>query len=175
MAEKKFKNFESLQPVVDVINEANVAINDPKRTIATSAMPEVLAGAIGAGAGGAASFAALFGLGTVGLSAAGITSGLAAAGAVVGGGMAAGVFVLAAPVALLAAGGVGIAAGVKAKKLKNEKKRVYEEAVKKQNEIIKALERERSADKARIDELTALNVLLKKAIADLRSDLGYAA
>lgn len=175
MSEKKFKNLESLNQVVDVINEANAAVNDPKRTIATSAMPEVLAGAIGAGAGGAASFAALFGLGTVGLSAAGITSGLAAAGAVVGGGMAAGVFVLAAPVALLAAGGVGVAAAVKSNKLNNEKKRIYEEAVKKQNEIIKALERERNADKARIDELTALNILLKKAISDLKSDLGYAA
>lgn len=174
MAEQKFKNLESLQPVVDVINEANTALNDPNHTIADSAMPEVLAGALGAGIGGAASFAALYGLGVAGLSAAGITSGLAAAGALVGGGMAAGVLVLAAPVAALAAGGVGIAAAVKANKLKEEKKRIYEEAVKAQNGIIKALEKERNADKKRIDELTALNILLQKAVQDLRSDLGYA-
>ena len=55
---------------------------------------------------GVGSFAALYGLGSVvGLSAAGITSGLAAAGSIVGGGMVAGVFVLAAPVAVL--GGIG--------------------------------------------------------------------
>lgn len=61
--------------------------------------------ALGAASGGAASFAALWGLGTVGLSAAGITSGLATAGAIVGGGMVAGIGVLAAPVAGLAIGG----------------------------------------------------------------------
>lgn len=174
MAKKNFNSLDSLQPVVNVINEANLALNDPKRTIANSAMPEVLAGALGAGAGGAASFAALYGLGVTGLSAAGITSGLAAAGALVGGGMAAGVFVLAAPVAILAAGGVGAAAITKAKHLENEKKRVYNEAIIKQNEIIKALEKERKADKERIKVLTSLNTLLEKAIADLRSDLGYA-
>lgn len=61
----------------------------------------MLAGALGVGVGGVASFAALFfGGSVVGLSAAGITSGLAAAGAVVGGGMAAGVAVLAIATAL---------------------------------------------------------------------------
>lgn len=103
----RFQSVEALQQVVNVVNEAAAALDDPKRTIRESAIPEVLAGAFGAGIGGAVSFAALYGLGTVGLSAAGITSGLATAGAVVGGGMVAGVFVLAAPVALLAAGGVG--------------------------------------------------------------------
>ena len=96
----RFQSVEALQQVVNVVNEAAAALDDPKRTIRESAIPEVLAGAFGAGIGGAASFAALYGLGTVGLSAAGITSGLATAGAVVGGGMVAGVFVLAAPVAL---------------------------------------------------------------------------
>ncbi len=106
----RFQSVESLQQVVNVLNEASEALNDKKRTIRESAIPEVLAGALGAGVGGVASFAALYGLGSVvGLSAAGITSGLAAAGGVVGGGMAAGVFVLAAPVVALAAGGVGLA------------------------------------------------------------------
>ena len=88
----RFQSVEALQQVVNVVNEAAAALDDPKRTIRESAIPEVLAGAFGAGIGGAASFAALYGLGTVGLSAAGITSGLATAGAVVGGGMVAGVF-----------------------------------------------------------------------------------
>ena len=106
--EMRFQSVDALQQVVNVVNEAAQAVNDSSRTIKESAIPEVLAGALGAGIGGVGSFAALYGLGVVGLSAAGITSGLAAAGAVVGGGMVAGVFVLAAPVAVLAAGGVGL-------------------------------------------------------------------
>lgn len=170
----KFQSVEALQNVVNVINEASEALKDKSRTIRESAIPEVLAGALGAGIGGIASFTALYGLGSVvGLSAAGITSGLAAAGAVVGGGMVAGVFVLAAPVALLAAGGVGIAANLKNKQLKQEKERLYQEAVKKQNDIINALKTERNADKERIDYLTSLNTLLQQAIKDLKHDLGY--
>ena len=82
-----FQSVDSLQSVVNVVNEAAAALNDKKRTIKESAIPEVLSGALGAGIGGIGSFAALYGLGTVGLSAAGITSGLAAAGSIVGGGM----------------------------------------------------------------------------------------
>ena len=82
-----FQNVESLQPVVNVVNEAAEALNDAGRTIRESAIPEVIAAAIGAGVGGIGSFAALYGLGTVGLSAVGITSGLATAGGIIGGGM----------------------------------------------------------------------------------------
>ena len=104
----------------------------------------------------------------MGLSAAGITSGLAAAGALVGGGMAAGVAVLAAPVAVLGATGVGVASHVKNKKLKEAKELCYREAVRKQNAIIKASD----ADKERIDYLNSLNTLLQSAIKDLEYDLG---
>lgn len=92
-----FQSVESLQQVVNVINEAAAALNDKTRTIRESPITEVLAGALGAGIGGIGSFAALYGLGTVELSAVGITSGLATIGSVVGGGMAAGVFVMGAP------------------------------------------------------------------------------
>lgn len=119
-----FQSVESLQQVVNVVNEAAAAVNDKSRTIRESAIPEVLAGALGAGIGGVGSFAALYGLGSVvGLSAAGIASGLATAGSIVGGGMVAGIFVLAAPVAVLAAGGVGLAAHLKNKQLRQEKER----------------------------------------------------
>ena len=94
-----------------------------------------MTGSLGAGIGGSGSFAALYGLGTVGLSAAGITSGLAAAGSIVGGGMVAGVFVLAAPAVVLAAGGVGVAAHLKNKQLKQEKERLYKEALAKHEEL----------------------------------------
>lgn len=167
-----FQNVNALQPVVNVINEAAEATNDKTRTIRESAIPEVLGGAVGAGVGGVGSFAALYGLGTVGLSAAGITSGLATAGAIVGGGMVAGVFVLAAPVASLAAAGVGVTAHLKNKQLRQEKERLYKEALKQHQAIIKALEEEADADRERLDYLQSLNTLLQQAIKDLGADLG---
>lgn len=170
-----FKSVDSLQQVVNVVNEAAEATNDSKRTIAESAIPEVLAGALGAGIGGVGSFAALYGLGLVGLSAAGITSGLATAGAIVGGGMVAGVFVLAAPIALLAAGGVGLAAHLKNKQLQQEKERLYQEVLARHTAIIKAMEEETNATKERLDYLQSLNILLQQAIKDLRKDLGEVA
>lgn len=166
-----YKNIESLQPIVNVVNEAANAINDKTRTISESAIPEVLTGALGAGIGGVISFTALYGLGTVGLSAAGITSGLATAGGIIGGGMVAGIFVLAAPVAGLAATGVGIATHLKNKQLKQEKERLYQEALRKHQAIIQSLKEETDADQKRLDYLQSLNIVLTKAIKDLRKDL----
>ena len=173
--EMKFQSVEALQQVVNVVNEAAAAVSDKSRTIRESAIPEVLMGALGAGIGGIGSFAALYGLGSVvGLSAAGITSGLAAAGSLVSGGMVAGVFVLAAPVAVLAAGGVGLASHLKNKQLRQEKERLYKEALAKHQAIIKALKDEAEADKERLDYLRSLNILLSRAIDDLKADLGVA-
>ena len=170
-----FRSVDSLQPVVNVANEAAAALNDKTRTIRQSAIREVLAGVLGAGVGGFASFSALYGLGVVGLSAAGITSGLAAAGALVGGGMVAGIFVLTAPVAILAAGGVGLAAHLKNKQLKQEKERLYQEVLKKHEAIIIALKDEAEATQERLDYLQSLNILLTQAIKDLQHDLGVSA
>ena len=170
--EMRFQSVDALQQVVNVVNEAAQAVNDSSRTIKESAIPEVLAGALGAGIGGVGSFAALYGLGVVGLSAAGITSGLAAAGAVVGCGMVAGVFVLAAPVAILAAGGVGLASHLKSKQLQQEKERLYKEVLKRHEAIIQALKTEANAAQERLDYLQSLNILLQQAIKDLKHDLG---
>ena len=169
-----FQSVDSLQQIVNVVNEAAAAVNDSKRTIKESAIPEVLAGALGAGIGGVGSFAALYGLGVVGLPAAGITSGLAAAGAVVGGGMVAGIFVLAAPIAALAAGGVGVAAHLKNKQLRQEKERLYKEVLARHEAIIKALKDEADATQERLDYLQSLNILLQQAVKDLGHDLGVA-
>ena len=170
-----FKNVESLQQIINIINEAAVASNDKKRTISESSIPEVLSGALGAGVGGVGSFMALYGLGTVGLSAAGITSGLAAAGSIVGGGMVAGVFVLTAPVVVLAAGGVGVAAHLKSKQLRQEKERIYMEALAKHQAIINLLEEEKDVTQERLDYLQSLNIMLEQAIKDLSKDLGETA
>ncbi|HFJ9467875.1 hypothetical protein [Bacillus cereus group sp. BfR-BA-01495] len=169
-----FKSMDSLQPIVNVVNEAGLALHDKTRTSINSPLGDVIFGALGAGLGSVGSFAALYGLGTVGLSAAGITSGLAVAGSVVGGGMAAGVFVLAAPVAILAGGGVALNARRRKKKLKQEKERLYQEALKKHAAIIRSLKEEVNATKERADYLNGLNILLQQAIKELKADLGVA-
>lgn len=169
-----FQSVEALQSVMNVVNEAAAALNDKERTIGESAIPEVLAGVLGAGIGGVGSFAALYGLGSVGLSAAGITSGLAEAGRIVGGGMVAGVFVLAAPVAVLGGVGVCVASHLKHKQLRQEKERLYREALSKHDAIIKALKEEADAARERLDYLQSLNILLQRAIKDLQKDLGVA-
>ncbi len=179
--EMKFQSVEALQQVVNVVNEASDALSDKKRTIRESAIPEVLLGAIGAGAGGAISFTALYGLGTVGLSAAGITSGLAAAGAgasaVMGGllsPMVAGIFVLAIPAAGLAAAGVGTAVHMKNRQLRQEKERLYQEVLIKHQAVILAQKQALNESRERQEYLQSLNTLLARAVQDLKHDLGYA-
>lgn len=168
-----YKSIDALQNPVNIVNDAAMALSDKKRTIRDSAIPELAAAAIGAGVGGAGSLFALYQLGAVvGFSAPGITSGLAAAGAIVGGGMVAGIFVLAAPVAGLAVGGAGIASHVKHKHLRNEKERLYKEALKKHQAIIKELKEEADAEKERLDYLQSLNILLQDVIKNLKKDLG---
>jgi len=176
MAKENFKSMDSLNTVIKVVNEAEEALNNKARVIADSAIPEVLAGAAGAVAGGALSFIALINLGSVvGLSAAGITSGLAAAGAIVGGGMVAGIFVLTAPVALLGAGAVGVTAAVKRKKLTEKKEELLKAAVAKYDAIVRALKNEVNMTKERVEYLNALNILLQAVIRDLKADLGKVA
>ncbi|WNY51786.1 ADP-ribosylglycohydrolase family protein [Streptococcus sp. 29887] len=167
-----FDSMESLQSVVHIVNEADLSTLDPNRVIADSPLKDVLAMGLGAGLGGVVSYGALYGLGTVGLSAAGITSGLAAAGALVGGGMVAGLFVLAAPVAILAGGGLAIANILTQQHLQQEKKRLYKVALQKHQAIIEALKSENQENKERIDYLTSLNILLQKAIEELKEDIG---
>ena len=167
----KVRSLDSLKPVSDIIGEAGEALQDTTRTIAMSGMSDVLIGALGAGIGGACTFTALYGLGTVGLSAAGITSGLATAGALVGGGMTAGIFVLAAPVAISAGIGVGIANKIKNKKVYQLKERLYQEAMRKHDSILVALKNEMNQTKERTEYLNSLNILLAQAIKDMKEDL----
>lgn len=167
-----FKSSESLRYVRDVINEANEALKNPMRVIKDSAIPEVLAGALGATIGGAGSFTALFFGGSVtGLSAAGISSGLAAAGSLVGGGMAAGIGVLAAPAVIAAGGAIYAVHSYKVKKLDQEKRRLYQEALKKHAAIINELRNDANISKERADYLQSLNIMLQRAIKELKDDL----
>lgn len=169
----KFASQDALKTVQSIIDDADKVLNDKSRRIEDSPISEVLAGAAGTGVGAGIGFAGLYlGGKVVGLSAPGIASGLAAAGSLIGGGMVAGIAVLAAPAAILGMTGVGIASHVKNKKLKEAKELIYKNAVAKQTAIIKALKEEHDADKARIDYLNRINVLLQAAINDLQYDLG---
>lgn len=121
---------------------------------------EGVATAVGAAAGGAGSLAALFfGGKVIGLSAAGISSGLGAAGAIVGGGMAAGIGVLAAPVAIL-----GVAGYALAKKHKNAKlATALATAIGKLYDILGRLQENAEYYKEEIAEIKAtIGVLQKK-------------
>lgn len=151
-------------------------MKDPKRTVKDSTIPDALGAAGGAAVGGGIGFAALYYAGSVtGLSAAGITSGLAAAGGIVGGGMVAGIAVLAAPVVILGVGGYVLVHHRHEEKLKQEKERLYSAALQKQQAIINELKNKAQMSKDRVDYLERLNILLQKAIEDLRQDLGKAA
>ena len=171
--DQNYKSLDSLQLVENVINEASSALKEKSRTIAQSAIPEALAGAVGVGTGGAIGLTGLYyGGSVVGLSASGITSGLAAAGSLVGAGMAAGVAVLAAPAIVLGGAGYIVARNRKEKKLKQEKERLYNLALQKQQAIINELKHTTSDAKERIEYLNDLNVLLRQAIKQLQEDLG---
>ena len=58
--------------------------------------------------------------------------------------------------------------------LRQEKERLYKEALKKHEAIIKALKAEADAGKERLDYLQSLNILLQQAVKDLKKDLGVA-
>ena len=85
--------------------------------------------------------------------------------------MAAGVAVLAAPVAILGGVGVGIAAHVRNKKLAEEKHALYTKAIAKQNAILELLKDRAKLSAERIEYLTSLNTLLQAAVRDLKHDL----
>ena len=78
--------------------------------------------------------------------------------------MVSGIFVLAAPIAGLAAGGVGIAAHLKNKQLGQEKDRLYKEVLQKHDAIIKELQNEADENEERIKYLESLNILLERLL-----------
>lgn len=175
-----YKTQDSLEPIRKILEEADEALKDKNRTIKDSSVPGILVGAIpdvyagfaGAGVGAIGSFIALYYLGIPGLSAIGITTALKMAGGIIGGGMAAGIFVLGAPIAILAATSVGIVGRVKEKEIKREKECLLQNAIEKQQAIIERLNIEIGVEKQRADYLNSLNEVLRRAIADLRADLG---
>ena len=168
----KYKNIESLNLVNNIINEAAKEVNEPKKEIQEEEVKEIVGLTAGAGVGTATSVGLLALLGTNGFSAAGITSALTSAGTLVGGGMAAGLGLIATPIALLGAAGYVALSKKKKKKLVKVKKELLEDAICKQNLIKKELNNKTQLKQEKLDCLNAANISLKILIKDLKDDLG---
>ena len=147
-----FKDEESLQSVRMILDDSNLALNDRSRTINDSPLKTALL-AVGSGT----SFAASVGL-------------IIGASGIVGAGL---IPVVGPIVAVTAATTALILKKKKAKELSQTKSILYRDAIAKQNAIIRALKEESAADKERIEYLDRLNEALKKAIVELKQDLGY--
>ena len=181
-SEQIYSTREALKPIEELLEDADAALGDKKRTLKDSSMSDVLlmthaevsAAFIGGALGFGMSFAVLvIGGKLLGLTgAAAITKVLAIVGGIVGGGMFAGIFVLAVPVAVLAAGGSVIVGKIKLHALKETKEQLLQKAVEKQQAILVQMKIEVDSAKQRTDYLSSLNEALRRAINDLRKDLG---
>lgn len=164
-----YKKIKDLQIVVDLVNEAAVALEDSTRVITQSPTANALyiagkgAGALGAGL----SLAAMYSLGVPTL-----VSCFGTALALLGGTAVAGTFALAAaPVAILGAGGALVAGKAKKKHLIKEKKRLLTEVEKKNKLLNSALDKEKDASEERRQLLITLGIGLEKAQRELALDL----
>lgn len=170
--EQIYKNLGALEPIKKVLADADKAVNDKTRTIETSDIPEVLGGITGGAVGVGIGLTLVYTSGVAGLSAAGITSGLAALGAFIGGGMVAGMFVAAAPMAILGVAGYAVLAEKNKEELLQTKETLFQEAIRKHDAILREIDKKVHLSEERNRYLTSLNVLLRQIIDDLKADLG---
>lgn len=167
-----FQSLNSLKTVEHLFSEIDAGLGNSSRTINNSSMPEVLAASLGVGTGGAISFAALYlGGSVVGVSSAGVASALTAAGAIIGGGSSVGVFIIAAPFAILSFLGLKFALRSRAKRLKTAKTLCYKRALVRLALIKDAISAS-GLEETRKEYLRALSITLQAAIIDLKHDLG---
>jgi hypothetical protein len=169
--EQIYKNLDALEPVKKVLAEAEKAVNDKSRTIETSDIPEILGGIAGGTIGVGIGLTFVYASGVAGLSAVGITSGLAALGALIGGGMMAGIFVAAAPMAVLGIAGYAVLAEKNKQKLIQAKEALFQDAIRKHDAILREINDKVNLSEERNSYLTSLNVLLRHIIDDLKKDL----
>ena len=173
---QNYNSMDSLKQVKKVIDEAGESIRDKSKITVPDDIKEIIGATIGAGIGVGAGVAIVGGAAAAGTSgAAALTSGLAAAGGVVGGGMMAGIFVTAAPVAVLGVTGYAIVSKINKDKIQKQKELLLKESVAKHNKIIVMLSHKADQSKERIDHLTYLNTALRRIIDDLGADLQTAA
>ncbi len=168
-----FKDFKSLEAIERILNEASKTLKNKSITINNNKISNSLKIALSASPGVAISYGALYGLGVTGVSAAGLSSGLATAGSIIGGGMAAGVFVLAAPIVGTTLYGYSKVYKSNNEKLTKEIERLYSITTEKLAELNALIKEEANANKERIEYLTSLNYLLLRIIKDLKHDIDF--
>jgi len=177
-----YGSIEALKPIQELLSDADAALGNTERTLKDSTLADVLLmtnsavastfikSAVGIGMSYAMIVVGGKMLGVAGAAA--ITKALAIAGGIIGGGLFAGLFVLALPVAALAAGGVVAIGKIKRRALIAAKQRLLQIAVEKQDAILGELRLEAGVAKQRSDYLVSLDEALRRAIDDLKQDLG---
>lgn len=154
-----FKTVESLQPVVQLINEAAAAVNDPNRTVIDSSIQNLLTGSVHATSAVA---------GSIPVAAA---PALATAGGLTTTGLALGALALAGPAIALAGAGIGALALANEKQLRDEKTRLYNAAGNRRRDLASLLQAGDTLTLERRDYLNSLDALLQQAMTALREDL----
>lgn len=167
-----YRSLDALEPVKRALAEAGQAIDDRSRTIKTGEIPEVIGGVAGGTVGVGIGLMMLNTAGVAGFSAAGLTSGLATLGVVAGGGMLAGIFVTGLPMAALGVAGYGALAARNKHLLAQAKEAALQDAVRKQDAILRELGDKVTLSEDRSKLLMDHNTILRRIITDLRSDLG---
>jgi len=167
-----YKSEAALVPVRRLLSEADMALEQPQRSLKDTDVPEILGAVGGVGAGVAAGWGILAGGAAAGTSgAAAMTSGLAAAGSIVGGGMLAGVAVVAAPAVVLSVAGYGVLAYRNKMRLRAAKEALLQEALRKNDAIVRNLNARVNSNEQRAEYLKRLVVQLGAVIENLRADL----
>lgn len=167
-----FETMDSLGIVSLTVEEAGEAVNDKTRTILNSPISDVLIAAVSAGGGVGIDFAVISLIAGKSFRKLGMPAILHVLKIIGQGSAKRGMLFLAIPVALLGLGGNMLAKYINKNQLKDTKERLLQEAVEKLHAIIEAQKAETNAVKARADELSRLNLMLRDFIKKLREDLG---
>lgn len=170
--EKKFRNVESLQLVINILNDAYLLLGEKEKEQIKKKVSELRAGALGYGAGCVCSLAILSHLGIKGLSTGGVASGLIVAGETVKGGMLAGMLILSIPVMAGTGAGICVSKYMLSKQLGWEEYCLYIEI----REVLYSFERKLIQMDEDYEEkkihVETLILMLGRASADIKEDLG---
>lgn len=172
MKEKNFRNVESLQFVINILNDAYLLLGEKEKEHIKSRISELKAGALGYGTGTMCSLAILSRLGIKGLSTGGVASGLTVAGETVKGGMLAGMFVMSLPAVICTGAGVCISKYVLSEQLKGEEYCIYTEIWEVLYSFERGLIQKDEVEEEKNIHIEALILMLRRILADIKDDLG---
>ncbi len=155
----KYTDIESLQKVIDLINDANTILNEPAYSIPEESMHyQYVRAKLDAGLVVGGILGMLYGLGSIITSPTLSLSNFLNIELIVGS-------------ILLLKYSINSSNSYKNRKLNKEKEKLFFEAIMKKEAILQEI-REDNSDQGRIDFLKNLDVLLEESIDNLRSDLG---